>query len=92
MKHRSAPEATEPSQTTIDGPGSQLRKARERGHVLEGLAVALANIDAVIELIKTSPSSAEAKEKLLARSWKSDSVLAMLGEVGADACRPQSAP
>jgi DNA gyrase subunit A len=65
-----------------------LRKARERGHVLEGLAVALANIDAVIELIKTSPSSAEAKEKLLARSWKSDSVLAMLGEVGADACRP----
>jgi DNA gyrase subunit A len=65
-----------------------LRKARERGHVLEGLAVALANIDAVIELIKTSPSSAEAKEKLLARSWKSDSVLAMLGEVGSDACRP----
>lgn len=65
-----------------------LRKARERGHVLEGLAVALANIDAVIELIKSSPSAAEAKEKLLARSWKSDSVLRMLGEVGADACRP----
>ena len=65
-----------------------LRKARERGHVLEGLAVALANIDAVIELIKTSPSAAEAKEKLLARSWKSDSVLKMLGEVGSDACRP----
>ncbi|MDA0688639.1 MAG: DNA gyrase subunit A [Proteobacteria bacterium] len=69
-----------------------LRKARERGHVLEGLAVALANIDAVIELIKTSPSSAEAKEKLLARSWKSDSVLMMLGEVGADACRPDKLP
>ena len=65
-----------------------LRKARERGHVLEGLAVALANIDAVIELIKTSANSSEAKEKLLARSWKSDSVLEMLGEVGADACRP----
>ncbi|MFT4861015.1 MAG: DNA gyrase subunit A [Pseudohongiellaceae bacterium] len=65
-----------------------LRKAQEKGHVLEGLAVALANIDAVIALIKTSPNSAEAKEKLLARSWKSDSVLAMLGEVGADACRP----
>lgn len=65
-----------------------LRKARERGHILEGLAVALANIDAVIELIKGSPTSAEAKEKLLARSWKSASVLAMLGEVGADACRP----
>ena len=65
-----------------------LRKARERGHILEGLAVALANIDAVIELIKGSPSSAEAKDKLLSRSWKSDSVLAMLGEIGADACRP----
>jgi len=69
-----------------------LRKARERGHVLEGLAVALANIDAVIELIKTSPSSAEAKEKLLTRSWKSDSVLTMLGAVGADACRPDNLP
>ena len=65
-----------------------LRKARERGHILEGLAVALANIDAVIELIKGSPSSGEAKDKLLSRSWKSDSVLAMLGEIGADACRP----
>ncbi len=65
-----------------------LRKARERGHILEGLAVALANIDAVIELIKSSPTSAEAKEKLLARSWKSDSVLEMLGEVGSNACRP----
>lgn len=66
-----------------------LRKARDRGHILEGLAVALANIDAVIELIKSSPSSAEAKEKLLSRSWKSDSVLEMLGEMGADACRPE---
>jgi len=65
-----------------------LRKAQERGHILEGLAVALANIDAVIALIKASPASSEAKQKLLARSWKSDSVLAMLGEVGADACRP----
>ena len=65
-----------------------LRKAKERGHILEGLAVALANIDAIIELIKSSPSSADAKEKLLARSWKSDSVLEMLGAVGADACRP----
>ena len=65
-----------------------LRKARERGHILEGLAVALANIDAVIELIKTSPTSAEAKEKLLARAWVSKSVLEMLGEAGSDACRP----
>jgi len=67
-----------------------LRKARERGHILEGLAVALANIDAVIELIKTSPSSAEAKEKLLARSWRSESVMKMLGEAGSDACRPEN--
>ena len=66
-----------------------LRKARDRGHILEGLAVALANIDEVIALIKSSPTSAEAKEKLLARSWLSDSVLEMLGEVGADACRPE---
>ena len=65
-----------------------LRKARERGHVLEGLAVALANIDAVIELIKTSPSASEAKEKLIARAWNSASVLEMLGEAGPDACRP----
>ena len=66
-----------------------LRKARDRGHILEGLAVALANIDEVIALIKASPTSAEAKVKLLARPWKSDSVLEMLGEVGADACRPE---
>lgn len=69
-----------------------LRKAREKGHILEGLAVALANIDAVIQLIKESPSSAEAKEKLLARSWLSASVLTMLGEAGADACRPEELP
>ena len=69
-----------------------LRKAREKGHTLEGLAVALANIDAVIKLIKESPTSAEAKEKLLARSWHSASVLAMLGEAGADACRPDELP
>ena len=66
-----------------------LRKAKDRGHILEGLAVALANIDEVIALIKASPTSAEAKVKLLARPWKSDSVLEMLGEVGADACRPE---
>ena len=65
-----------------------LRKAREKGHILEGLAVALANIDEVIELIKKSLTSAEAKEGLLNRSWESDSVLKMLGESGSDACRP----
>jgi len=69
-----------------------LRKAREKGHILEGLAVALANIDAVIQLIKESPGSAEAKAKLLSRSWLSTSVLAMLGEAGADSCRPEELP
>ena len=65
-----------------------LRKAKERGHILEGLAVALANIDSIIELIKSSPSPAEAKEKLLAGSWNSNSVLEMLGKVDPNACRP----
>src|SRR5690606_20730022 len=69
-----------------------LRKAREKGHILEGLAVALANIDAVIELIKTSPSPAEAREKLLARAWRSEGVQAMLAKAGADACRPDDLP
>ncbi|MDF1623756.1 DNA gyrase subunit A [Pseudohongiella nitratireducens] len=69
-----------------------LRKAREKGHILEGLAVALANIDDVIQLIKESPSSAEAKEKLLSRSWQSSSVLAMLEASGADTCRPEELP
>jgi len=69
-----------------------LRKARERGHILEGLAVALANIDEVIELIKSSPSSAEAKEKLLARTWVSSDVEEMLADAGPDACRPDELP
>jgi DNA gyrase subunit A len=69
-----------------------LRKARERGHILEGLAVALANIDEVIELIKSSPSSAEAKEKLLAKTWLSTSVEEMLADAGPDACRPDDLP
>ncbi|MFU8764532.1 MAG: DNA gyrase subunit A [Haliea sp.] len=65
-----------------------LRKARERGHLLEGLAVALANIDPIIELIKASPSSSEAKEGLIARSWSPGEVTAMLQRAGDDACRP----
>ena len=66
----------------------ELRKARERGHILEGLAVSLANIDRVIELIRTSPTSAEAKEKLVTESWQPGDVMAMLERAGADACRP----
>ncbi|TNF35443.1 MAG: DNA gyrase subunit A [Gammaproteobacteria bacterium] len=66
-----------------------LRKARERGHILEGYAIALANIDPVIELIKKSPTPAEAKDRLVAAEWEPGSVLAMLDKAGSDACRPE---
>ena len=69
-----------------------LRKARERGHVLEGLAIALANIDEVIELIKSSPTAADAREGLMARPWTPGDVMAMLERAGADACRPDDLP
>jgi DNA gyrase subunit A len=65
-----------------------LRKARERGHILEGLAIALANIDPIIELIKNSPSPADAREGLLAKVWSPGEVIAMLEQAGEDACRP----
>jgi len=67
-----------------------LRRARQRGHILEGQAVALANIDAVIELIKSSASAAEARVALLARGWKADALYNLLSEVGSDACRPDN--
>jgi DNA gyrase subunit A len=66
-----------------------LRKARERGHVLEGLAVALANIDEIIELIKTSPTAADARERLVAAAWAPGDVSAMLERAGDAACRPE---
>ncbi|MEM7209627.1 MAG: DNA gyrase subunit A [Pseudomonadota bacterium] len=66
-----------------------LRKARERAHVLEGLAVALANIDPVIETIKQSANPGEAKEALISRSWSPGSVTGMLERAGADASRPE---
>ncbi|MDH5710158.1 MAG: DNA gyrase subunit A [Gammaproteobacteria bacterium] len=65
-----------------------LRKARERAHVLEGLAVALANIDEVIELIKKSPSPAEAKQGLMAKVWEPGMVTSMISRTGADSSRP----
>lgn len=65
-----------------------LRKARERGHVLEGLAIALANIDRVIETIKASPSPADAREALLAERWEPGEVSSMLERSGAETCRP----
>jgi DNA gyrase subunit A len=65
-----------------------LRKARERGHILEGLAIALANIDEVIALIKASPTSAEAKAGLMARTWTTGVVPQMLERAGAIQTRP----
>jgi len=67
----------------------ELRKARDRAHVLEGLAVALANIDEVIKLIREAASPADAKRELLAQQWKSGAVEAMLERAGSDASRPQ---
>ncbi len=65
-----------------------LRKARERGHILEGLAVAIANIDEVIELIKSSPSPADAKERLVAKGWDANTANPFLERTGADS-RPE---
>jgi DNA gyrase subunit A len=65
-----------------------LRKARERAHVLEGLAVALANIDEMIELIKRSPGPAEARARIVARPWQAGVVSDMLARAGAEASRP----
>ena len=70
----------------------ELRKARERGHILEGQAVALSNIDPVIALIKASPSPAEARERLLAEAWEPGAVVEMVERAGADACRPDELP
>ncbi len=65
-----------------------LRKARERAHVLEGLAVAMANIDPIIALIKASSNPAEAKAGLLGCAWAPGVVTDMLGRAGAQASRP----
>ncbi|MBA1265104.1 DNA gyrase subunit A [Stutzerimonas stutzeri] len=67
----------------------ELRKARERGHILEGQAVALSNIDPVIALIKASPTPAEAKDALIATAWESSAVESMVERAGADSCRPE---
>ncbi len=67
----------------------ELRKARERGHVLEGLAVALSNVDAVIELIKKAPSPAEAKRGLMDRAWPSALVKNLIGQTSVAQYRPE---
>ena len=66
----------------------ELRKARERGHILEGLAVALSNVDEIIALIKAAPTPADAKRSLMGRTWKSVVVEEMLNRTAADASRP----
>ncbi|GAB2811069.1 DNA gyrase subunit A [Dyella kyungheensis] len=66
-----------------------LRKARARAHILEGLTVALANIDEMIELIRTSASPAEARERMLARKWQPGMVATLLEAAGAESSRPE---
>jgi len=66
----------------------ELRKARERGHVLEGLAVALANVDEMIAIIKAAPTPPEAKKDLMAKAWHSPVVEEMLKRAAMEAARP----
>jgi DNA gyrase subunit A len=70
----------------------ELRKARARAHILEGLTVALANIDEMIELIKTSANPNEARERLLARRWNAGLVASLLAAAGSDASKPEDLP
>ena len=67
----------------------ELRKARERGHILEGLAVALSNVDEIIALIKAAATPAEAKTALMGRMWRSSLVEEMVARSAADAARPE---
>jgi DNA gyrase subunit A len=67
----------------------ELRKARERGHVLEGLAVALSNVDEVIALIKKAPTPVEAKRGLMGRAWPSDLVRSLIGKNPVAQFRPE---
>jgi DNA gyrase subunit A len=66
----------------------ELKKARERGHILEGLAVALENVDEMIKIIKSSQSPADAKKELMAREWKSDVVFSMLKKDNSELYKP----
>ncbi|MBS1137442.1 MAG: gyrase subunit [Proteobacteria bacterium] len=67
----------------------ELRKARERGHILEGLAVALSNVDDIIALIKAAATPPDAKRELMARTWRSTLVEEMLARAAAQASRPE---
>ncbi|MEQ6292517.1 DNA gyrase subunit A [Vogesella sp. GCM10023246] len=66
----------------------ELRKARERGHILEGLAVALSNVDEIIALIKASDAPPQAKAALMAKAWRSELVESMLARVDQTQARP----
>ncbi|MFV5215733.1 DNA gyrase subunit A [Azonexus caeni] len=66
----------------------ELRKARERGHILEGLAVALSNVDEIIALIKAAPTPPDAKRGLMERTWRSPVVEEMLLRAASDVSRP----
>ena len=66
-----------------------LRRARRRGHLLEGQAVALENIDEVVELIRSSPDTAEARAGLMGKGWRSQSIEALLERTGVEAVRPE---
>ena len=68
----------------------ELKKARARAHILEGLGIALANIDEMIQLIKQSATPVEAKDRLMAKSWAPGLVKAMLESTGSDVCRPDT--
>jgi len=70
----------------------ELRKARERGHILEGLAVALSNVDEIIAMIKAAATPPQAKAALMARVWRSPVVEEMLRRASADAARPDGLP
>ena len=67
----------------------ELRKARDRGHILEGLAVALSNVDEIIALIKAAPTPADARRGLMERTWRSPLVEEMLARAMADSYRPE---
>ncbi|MEY8213725.1 MAG: DNA gyrase C-terminal beta-propeller domain-containing protein, partial [Colwellia sp.] len=67
----------------------ELRKARDRAHILEGLSIALANIEPIIELIKKSPSRKEAETQLISQGWDLGNVSAMLERAGTHAARPE---
>src|ERR1700681_3274413 len=70
----------------------ELRKARDRGHILEGLAVALSNVDEIIALLKRASTPAEAKSGLMERIWRSALVEEMLARAAANAARPDGLP